>query len=211
MTKISENAAFQVYLQSLAMCMLQLPLMMLITTGLKCNSRLILRLLNNPELAQCPPPPPLLSYPDKGYVEAAVQMHLALQEEGSSSRTAACVLGMGLILQPYKDGIRAQPCTARKKIRVRRGNMWLIPSCHQWILKIFSHSVKLFVNHNGGTVQISSYFLGHGVTGEFKCGLVSHQCPVRPPGFYARADILCMSLCSHGPDVMFFLCYLCIF
>lgn len=56
MTKISGNAAFQVYLQSLAMCMLQLPLMMLIMTGLKCNSRLILRLLNNLELAQCPHP-----------------------------------------------------------------------------------------------------------------------------------------------------------
>lgn len=138
MTKISGNAAFQVYLQSLAMCMLQLPLMMLITTGLKCNSRLILRLLNNPELAQCPHPPPLRRCPDKGYVEAAVQMHLALQEEGSSSRAAACISAAG----PYKDGIRAPARAAKKKIRVRRGNMRLIPSCHQWILKIFNHSVK---------------------------------------------------------------------
>lgn len=70
----------------------------------------------------------------------------------------------------------------RKKIRVRRGNMWLIPSCHQWILKIFSHSVKWFVNHNGGTVKISSYFLGWEESRQFKSGVVSHQCPVKPRG-----------------------------
>lgn len=61
--------------------------------------------------------------------------------------------------------------------------MWLIPFCHQWILKIFSRSVKLFVNHNGGTVKISSYFQGQEVTREFKWGIVSYQSLIRPQGF----------------------------
>lgn len=41
--------------------------------------------------------------------------------------------------------------------------MWSMPFCHQWILRIFSCFVKLFVNHNGGTVNISSYFHGQEV------------------------------------------------
>lgn len=92
---------------------------------------------------------------------------------------AACISAMG----PYKDGIKAPARAAKKKIRVRRRNMWLILSCHQWILKIFSHSVKWFVNHNGATVKISSYFLGQEESGQFKCGVVSHQCPARQPWF----------------------------
>lgn len=51
--------------------------------------------------------------------------------------------------------------------------MWLIPFCHQWILKIFSCSVKLFINHNGGTVEIRFNFQDQEVAREFKWGIVS--------------------------------------
>lgn len=52
--------------------------------------------------------------------------------------------------------------------------MQLIPLCHQWILKIFSCSVKLLVNHNGGTVKIGFDFQGQEVSGEFNQGIVSY-------------------------------------
>lgn len=61
--------------------------------------------------------------------------------------------------------------------------MWLIPFCHQWILKIFGRSVKLFVNHNGGTVKTSFNFQGQEVTREFKWVIVSYQSLIRPQGF----------------------------
>lgn len=61
--------------------------------------------------------------------------------------------------------------------------MQLIPFCHQWILKISSHSFKLFVNHNGGIVKISFNFQGQEVSREFKWGIVSYQSPTRPQGF----------------------------
>lgn len=51
--------------------------------------------------------------------------------------------------------------------------MWLIPFCHQWILKSFSCSVKLFINHNGGTVEIRFNFQDQEVAREFKWGIVS--------------------------------------
>lgn len=50
--------------------------------------------------------------------------------------------------------------------------MRLIPFCHQWILKIFSRSDKLFVNHKGSTVKIRFNFQGQEVSGEFKWGIV---------------------------------------
>lgn len=61
--------------------------------------------------------------------------------------------------------------------------MRLIPFCHQWILKISSRSVKLFVNHNGGTVEISFNFQGQEVSREFKWGIVSWQSLIRPQCF----------------------------
>lgn len=61
--------------------------------------------------------------------------------------------------------------------------MQLIPPCHQWILKIFSCSVKLLVNHNGGTVKIGFDFQGQEVSREFNRGIVSYQSLIRPQGF----------------------------
>lgn len=151
--------------------MLQLPLMMVIITWLKCNTGLTLRLLYNPSCC-----------PTKVYVEAGQQMHIASQKL-SQEWAGNLREWWGLILKPYKDGIRVQVYTARKKIESLEGNMWLIPFCHQWILKVFSRSVKIFVNHNGGTVKISSVFQGQEVSREFKWGIVSYHSLIRPQGF----------------------------
>lgn len=75
--------------------------------------------------------------------------------------------GRGLMRKAYKDGIRAWAYTTRKKIESLEENMWLIPFCQRWILKIFSCPIKLFVNHNGATVQICFNFQGQEVSREF--------------------------------------------
>lgn len=83
----------------------------------------------------------------------------------------------------YTDGIRAAAYTTWRKIESSEGNMQLIPFCQQWILKIFSRSDKLFVNHNGRPVKISFNFLGQEVTGQFKWGIVFYRALIRAQGF----------------------------
>lgn len=165
--------------------MLQLPLMMVIITWLNCNTGLILRLLNNPSCWHAAPPPhPLFSCPTKATLRLLNKCTSPCGGVPAAGWQPVCeCFWWGLILGPYKDGIRAQAYTTRRKIESLEGNMWLIPFCHQWILKIFSRSVKLFVNHNGGTVEISFNFQGQEVSREFKWGIVSYQSLVRAKGF----------------------------
>lgn len=99
-------------------------------------------------LVRCTPPPTptnpyTLSCPTKAMLRLANKHTSGVP--GAGWQPVCECFWWGLILKPYKDGIRAQAYTTRKKIESLERNMRLIPFCHQWILKIVSRSVKLFV------------------------------------------------------------------